>query len=134
MLTILLLTVSNIFMTFAWYGHLRFQHVPLWQAVLVSWGIAFVEYCFMVPANRWGYQQFSGVQLKMIQEVITLTVFSGFSIWFLREPIRWNHGLAFLLVVLAVFLVADRPKPPPPVSQPTTAAPAPSDDSANHPR
>lgn len=107
MLTILLLTVSNIFMTFAWYGHLKFQHLPLWQTVLISWGIAFVEYCFMVPANRWGYQQFTGVQLKMIQEVITLTVFAGFSIWFLHEPIRWNHALAFVLVVLAVFLVAD---------------------------
>jgi uncharacterized protein (DUF486 family) len=118
LLTVLLLTISNIFMTFAWYGHLRFQHIPLWQAVLVSWGIALVEYCFMVPANRIGYQQFSGVQLKMIQEVITLTVFAGFSIWFLREPIRWNHLLAFALVIAAVFLVADRPQRPSPAGGP----------------
>ena len=103
--TVLLLTVSNIFMTFAWYGHLKFRDKPLWIVILVSWLIAFVEYCFMVPANRWGYGQFSGSQLKMIQEVITVTVFCGFSVLYLREPLKWNYLVGFALIIAAVFFV-----------------------------
>jgi uncharacterized protein len=102
MRTILLLIASNIFMTTAWYGHLRFRNVPLWQAILASWGIAFFEYCLQVPANRTGYGQFSATQLKIIQEVITLVVFTGFSILYLRESPRWNHAVAFILIVVAV--------------------------------
>ena len=82
MLTIILLTISNIFMTFAWYGHLRYQNVSLWKVTLVSWNIAFFEYCFQVPANRIGSHIFNAAQLKTIQEIITLAVFSGFSIWY----------------------------------------------------
>lgn len=105
MWTILLLTGSNIFMTFAWYGHLRFTQVPLWQAILVSWGIAFFEYCLMVPANRWGYGEFNVVQLKTIQEVITLLVFSAFAVLYIGETLRWNHVAAFGCLVAAVYLV-----------------------------
>jgi hypothetical protein len=105
MYTILLLTASNVFMTFAWYGHLRYTHAPLWQAILASWGIAFFEYCLMVPANRWGYGNFTVVQLKTIQEVITLVVFSLFAILFIGESIRWNHLGAFGCLVAAVYLV-----------------------------
>ena len=102
MLTILLLTASNVFMTFAWYGHLKYTHVPLWQAIAVSWGIAFFEYCLMVPANRWGNSHYSATQLKIIQEVITLTVFAGFAIFYLGERIRWNHMAAFVCILAAV--------------------------------
>lgn len=105
MLTILLLTASNVFMTFAWYGHLRFTQVPLWQAILASWGIAFFEYCLMVPANRWGYGDFTVVQLKTMQEVITLVVFSAFAVLYIGEAIRWNHLAAFCCLVAAVYLV-----------------------------
>jgi len=105
MWTILLLTASNVFMTFAWYGHLRFTQVPLWQAILVSWGIAFFEYCLMVPAHRWGYGDFSVVQLKTMQEVITLIVFSVFAVLFIGESLRWNHLAAFCCLVAAVYLV-----------------------------
>jgi hypothetical protein len=105
MLTILLLTASNVFMTFAWYGHLRFTQVPLWQAILASWGIAFFEYCLMVPANRWGYGDFTVVQLKTMQEVITLVVFSAFAVLYIGESIRWNHLAAFCCLVAAVYLV-----------------------------
>jgi hypothetical protein len=105
MSTILLLTASNVFMTFAWYGHLRYLHAPLWQAILVSWGIAFFEYCLMVPANRWGYGDFTVVQLKTIQEVITLVVFSLFAVLYIGESIRWNHVAAFCCLVAAVYLV-----------------------------
>lgn len=105
MWTILLLTASNVFMTFAWYGHLRYTSVPLWQAILVSWGIAFFEYCLMVPANRWGYGDFTVVQLKTIQEVITLIVFALFAVFFIGEAIRWNHLAAFGCLVAAVYLV-----------------------------
>jgi uncharacterized protein (DUF486 family) len=96
MRTILLLTISNIFMTFAWYGHLKFRNVALWKVVLISWGIAFFEYCFQVPANRLGSYEFNAAQLKTIQEVITLSVFSVFSITYLGEPMKWNYlvGLA----------------------------------------
>ena len=99
---ILLLTVSNIFMTFAWYGHLKFKSAPLWLVILASWGIAFFEYCLMVPGNRWGHVRYSAVELKIIQEVITLTVFSGFVIAYLGEKIRWNHIAAFLCILAAV--------------------------------
>lgn len=105
MKTILLLTLSNIFMTFAWYGHLKFKGSPLWIAILASWGIAFFEYCLQVPANRAGYGYFSGVQLKLIQEIITLVVFSVFSVWYLKEPFRWNTLIGFAMMVGAVFFI-----------------------------
>jgi uncharacterized protein (DUF486 family) len=89
-------------MTVAWYGHLRFKGVTLWKVVLVSWGIAFFEYCLQVPANRWGHGQFSAYQLKIVQEVITVLVFMCFSALWLREQPRWNHIVAFLLIVAAV--------------------------------
>ncbi len=99
-----LLVVSNIFMTFAWYGHLRsHRESPLWIAVLASWGIAFFEYCLMVPANRLGYGRFSLPQLKVIQEVITLIVFAGFAVWWMRERLTLNHFWAALCLVGAVF-------------------------------
>ena len=105
MTTIILLFLSNIFMTIAWYGHLKFRHVPLWQVILISWGIAFVEYCFQVPANRIGYAHFTAVQLKTMQEVITLVVFSIFSIVYFQEAIKWNHLTGFVFIVLAVFFI-----------------------------
>jgi uncharacterized protein len=106
MRTVVLLTISNLFMTIAWYGHLKFKEVALWKVVLVSWLIAFVEYCFQVPANRWGHQaQYSAAQLKTLQEVITLVVFSGFSVMYLREPLRWNYMVGFGLIIAAVFFV-----------------------------
>jgi uncharacterized protein len=103
--TIGLLLVSNIFMTIAWYGHLRFKSSPLWLAILASWGIAFVEYCFQVPANRLGHGEFSAAQLKTIQEVITLVVFAGFSVVYLKEPLRWNYLVAFAFLVAAAFFM-----------------------------
>ena len=90
MQTIVLLTISNIFMTFAWYGHLRFREVPLPKVVVVSWLNAFFEYCFQVPANRIGSYEFTAAQLKTIQEVITLTGFAVFSVLYLKQPLRWN--------------------------------------------
>ena len=105
MWTIVLLTVSNIFMTFAWYGHLKFREVSLWKVILISWGIAFFEYCFQVPANRYGFGQFNATQLKTIQEVITLVVFSLFSIFYLKEEFRWNYAVGFVLIVAAVFFI-----------------------------
>lgn len=103
--TIGLLLLSNIFMTFAWYGHLKYKHLPIFLVILVSWGIAFFEYCLQVPANRMGHGVFSAVQLKTIQEVITLLVFCAFSAWYLGEPIKWNHLLGFALIVLAVWVI-----------------------------
>lgn len=103
--TILLLTVSNIFMTFAWYGHLKYRTSPLWIAILASWTIALAEYCFQVPANRMGYGRFNGAQLKTIQEVITLIVFCVFSIFYLKEDLRWNYLAGFGCIVAAVFFV-----------------------------
>jgi uncharacterized protein len=104
MSTVLLLTFSNIFMTFAWYGHLKYGHDwPLWKAILVSWGIALFEYCLAVPANRLGYVEFSGFQLKIIQEVVTLTVFMFFAILFLKEKLAWNHLVAFAFLGGAAF-------------------------------
>jgi uncharacterized protein (DUF486 family) len=105
MRTIALLTISNIFMTIAWYGHLRFKDKPLWIVIIVSWLIAFVEYCFMVPANRWGHGTFTAAQLKTIQEVITLVVFAGFSVIYLKEEFKWNYLVGFALIILAVFFI-----------------------------
>lgn len=106
MRTVLLLAVSNVFMTFAWYGHLKnHRSAPLWLAILASWGIAFFEYCFQVPANRIGAAQFSTAQLKTIQEVITLVVFSVFSVTYLGEKLRWNYLAGFACMVLAVVFV-----------------------------
>ncbi|HHY98718.1 MAG TPA: DMT family protein [Firmicutes bacterium] len=105
MKTVILLSISNIFMTFAWYGHLKYRESPLWKAIIASWLIAFVEYCFQVPANRIGYSQFSAAQLKTIQEVITLVVFSVFSVVYLREQLKWNYIVGFLMIIGAVFFV-----------------------------
>src|SRR4026209_2779017 len=105
MKTIVLLVFSNIFMTFAWYGHRNFRESPLWKAIMVSWLIASVESCFQVPANRMGSYQYSTAQLKTIQEVITLVVFSVFSLLYLREQFRWNYAIAFALIVAAVFFM-----------------------------
>jgi uncharacterized protein (DUF486 family) len=102
MLTVLLLLVSNTFMTFAWYGHLKYRSAPIVAAVLVSWLIALGEYCFQVPANRIGYGQFTGYQLKIIQECVTLAVFSVFAYFYLGESIRWNHAASFGCIVAAV--------------------------------
>jgi len=105
MLTIALLTVSNIFMTIAWYGHLKFKSAPLLTVVLVAWGIAFFEYCFQVPANRWGHGQFSAAELKTIQEVLSLGTFAVFSVVYLKEEFRWNYALGFALMAAAVFVI-----------------------------
>jgi hypothetical protein len=102
---ILLLVGSNVFMTFAWYGHLKYKSSPIWIAIFASWGIAFFEYCLQVPANRWGHAVYSAAQLKTIQEIITLVVFVGFSTWFLGEPLKWNHLAGFALIVAAAFLI-----------------------------
>jgi uncharacterized protein len=102
MLTILLLCISNIFMTIAWYGHLKHRSAPIVEAIVVSWLIAFGEYCFQVPANRIGYGQFTGYQLKVIQETITLTVFVGFAWVYLGERIRWNYAVSFVCIMAAV--------------------------------
>jgi uncharacterized protein len=105
MTTVILLTISNVFMTFAWYGHLKYRQAPLFKVILISWGIAFLEYCFQIPANRIGSYEFTAAQLKTIQEVITLTVFSVFSILYLREPMRWNYAVGFGMIVAAVFVI-----------------------------
>ena len=105
MMTIGLLTLSNVFMTFAWYGHLKYKHKALWLVILVSWGIAFFEYCLQVPANRIGSRRFSAVELKTIQEVLTLVVFGAFTTFYLREPLRWNHILGFALIAAAVWVI-----------------------------
>ena len=102
---IILLTISNVFMTFAWYGHLKHKSTALWIVILVSWGIAFFEYCFQVPANRIGHQVYDAAQLKTMQEVNTLIVFSIFSVTYLKEGLKWNYIVGFLLVILAVFFV-----------------------------
>ncbi|MBF0484153.1 MAG: DMT family protein [Candidatus Omnitrophica bacterium] len=105
MRTIILLTISNIFMTMAWYGHLKYKNSPLYLAILVSWLIAFVEYCFQVPANRYGHGQFTAAQLKTIQEVITLVVFCVFSVTYLKEGLKWNYLVGFLFIIIAVFFI-----------------------------
>jgi uncharacterized protein len=105
MTTILLLTISNIFMTFAWYGHLKYRQTPLFKVIIISWLIAFFEYCFQVPANRIGSYEFTAAQLKTIQEVITLTVFSFFSVFYLGQPLRWNYLVGFGMMILAVAVI-----------------------------
>lgn len=102
---IFLLLISNIFMTFAWYGHLKFRSSAIWLVILVSWGIAFFEYCFQVPANRIGYGIYNAAQLKTIQEVITLVVFSFFSVFYLKEQFKWNYLVGFCFIILAVFFI-----------------------------
>ena len=102
---IILLTISNIFMTFAWYGHLRFKSAALWVVILASWGLAFFEYIFQVPANRIGHEYFSAAQLKIMQEIITIIIFCIFSVLYLKEEMRWNYGVGFLLIALAAFFV-----------------------------
>ena len=99
---VLLLVGSNVFMTYAWYGHLKFKDKPLALVIMASWGIAFFEYCLMVPANRWGNVRYSATELKIIQEVITLTVFAFFAVFYLHEKIRWNHLAAFGCILAAV--------------------------------
>jgi uncharacterized protein len=105
MTTVILLIISNVFMTFAWYGHLKFKSSPLWIVILVSWSIAFFEYCFQVPANRIGHGQFNAAQLKTIQEVITLVVFCVFSVLYLKEELKWNYIVGFVCMIAAVFFV-----------------------------
>jgi uncharacterized protein (DUF486 family) len=102
MLTVLLLLISNTFMTVAWYGHLKYKSAPIAVAILASWSIALGEYCFQVPANRIGYGQFTGYQLKILQECITLVVFVFFAYWYLDEPMRWNYAASFLCLTGAV--------------------------------
>ena len=102
---IILLTISNVFMTFAWYGHLRHKNSALWIVILVSWLIAFFEYCFQVPANRFGHEVYNVVQLKTIQEVITLVIFWIFSVAYLKEQFRWNYLVGFIFIILAVFFI-----------------------------
>ena len=102
-LPILLLLGSNVFMTVAWYGHLKYKSADLWRVIIISWLIALPEYCLQVPANRWGHGAFSAFQLKILQEIITLAVFVGFAIVYLKEPIRWNYGVAMLLILGAVY-------------------------------
>jgi len=103
--TVVLLLLSNVFMTVAWYGHLKYRHLPLIPVILVTWGIAFFEYCLQVPANRYGYGYFSAVQLKTIQEVLTLSVFVLFSTFYLGEPLRWNHYIGFIMICAAVYVI-----------------------------
>jgi uncharacterized protein (DUF486 family) len=112
-MTALLLFCSNVFMTFAWYGHLKYGHAwPLWKAILVSWGIALLEYCLAVPANRIGFGVYSGFQLKILQEAITLTVFLVFAVVYLKEKMAWNYAVSFALLMAAV-VVAFAFKPTP---------------------
>jgi uncharacterized protein (DUF486 family) len=109
LLPILLLTGSNLFMTTAWYGHLRFKDQPLWLVIVASWGIALFEYCLAVPANRYGSSVYSAAQLKAIQEVITLTVFAGFSVLYLGQRITINHAIGFALIAAGAFFVFRAP-------------------------
>lgn len=105
MTTILLLIASNVFMTIAWYGHLKFKDISLWKVILISWGIAFFEYCLMVPANRIGHGQFTAAELKSMQEIITLAVFAVFSVVYLKEDFRWNYLVGFVLIAAAAFFI-----------------------------
>lgn len=104
-LPIVLLSISNLFMTMAWYGHLKFKTAPLLLVIFASWGIALIEYIFAVPANRWGHSVYSAAELKTIQEVITLIVFAGFSVWVLKEPLGWNHAVGFGLIALGAWFI-----------------------------
>jgi len=105
MWTLVLLTISNVFMTFAWYGHLKYRDSALPKVIIASWMIAFLEYCFQVPANRIGYGRFNAAELKTIQEVITLIVFAVFSVFYLGEKFRWNYAVGFAFIILAVFFI-----------------------------
>jgi hypothetical protein len=105
MQTIVLLIISNSFMTYAWYGHLKNPNLKIWQAILISWLIAFFEYCFMVPANRIGYKTMSGFQLKIIQEVVSVSVFIAFAYFYLGERLKWNYAISLVFLFLAVFFV-----------------------------
>lgn len=102
---IVLLFASNVFMTFAWYGHLKHKSAPLLLAILASWGIALFEYCLAVPANRWGSAVYSTAELKTMQEVITLVVFAGFSVLWLKEPLHWNHLVGFACIAAGAFFI-----------------------------
>ena len=104
-----MLVLSNVFMTFAWYGHLKFGSKPLWIVIGASWGIAFIEYCFAIPANRIGHQVYSAAELKTMQEVITLVVFAGFSVLYLKEALTWNHAIGFALIALGAFFIFKGP-------------------------
>lgn len=104
-LPVLLLVASNVFMTFAWYWHLKFKSAPLWIVIVASWAIAFFEYCLQVPANRMGHGTFSAAELKTIQEIITLIVFSVFSVLYLKEEFKWNYLVGFALIILAAFFI-----------------------------
>ncbi len=106
---IVLLALSNVFMTFAWYGHLKFTDKPLWIVILASWGIAFFEYCLAVPANRMGAEVYSAAELKTMQEVITLIVFAGFSVWYLGQALTLNHALGFAFIALGAFFIFKGP-------------------------
>jgi len=108
---IVLLLCSNVFMTFAWYGHLKFTHKPLWTVILVSWSIAFIEYCLAVPANRWGAEVYSPAELKTMQEVITLVVFAAFAVFYLGERLNLNHAVGFSLIAAGAFFVFKGPLP-----------------------
>ena len=108
-LPIVLLLASNVFMTFAWYGHLKFTDRPLWLVIVASWGIAFIEYCFAVPANRLGHTVYNAAELKTMQEVITLLVFAVFSVFYLREALTINHALGFAFIALGAFFVFKGP-------------------------
>jgi len=105
---ILLLLASNVFMTFAWYGQFKFPSAALWATILISWGIAFLEYCLAVPANRIGHQIYSAAQLKTMQEIITLLVFAVFSVTYLGESLRWNHAVSFLFLCGAAFFAFNK--------------------------
>ncbi len=110
MITVILLILSNIFMTIAWYGHLKFKTQPLVLVILASWGIAFFEYCLQVPANRWGHGQFTAPQLKIMQEAITFTVFAGFTVWYLKERPTYYDIAAFVLIFAGVAVSMLQPK------------------------
>lgn len=105
LLPVLMLIGSNVFMTTAWYWHLRYKEVPLISVIFLSWGLAFIEYCLAVPANRWGSAVYAPAQLKTIQEVITLLVFAAFSVFYLGQPITWNYAIGFTLIALGAFFI-----------------------------
>ena len=108
LMPVFLLCISNVFMTFAWYGQLRYPQTPVWILVLAGWGIAFAEYCFAIPANHYGHQVYSAAQLKTMQEVITLIVFAIFSVTYLGEPLKWNHAVSFLFLVGAAYFAFEK--------------------------
>jgi uncharacterized protein (DUF486 family) len=105
---IVLLIGSNLFMTLAWYGHLKFKELPLLLVILASWAIAFVEYCLAVPANRIGHAVYSAAELKTMQEIITLVMFAGFSVWVLGEPLTWKHAIGFTLIAVGAGVIFDK--------------------------